>query len=171
MTTLVHMLREHRERYPELGDAQFHPLEHQDALREAQIIDVWIRSMNGTVGVLLELRQSLHFMEGDTGVLSFHQARGVNWRAAERDTQLTAWSLESSSFTRRGAGVVAKLEAGPFPGASLSIVAASVSFVVGTVFAASDPILDYGELSSDASIDGLASWGSTFSPVGESRLP
>ena len=48
MMKAVDMLAEHRERYPELSDAQFHPLAHQDVLREAQIIDVWIRAMNGT---------------------------------------------------------------------------------------------------------------------------
>lgn len=72
------------------------PLTEEDALQEAQVLDVRFDALAGVVGVLFELRQALQLQEANTGVLVAHGVRELTWSGPSRDTTLTAWSVGSS---------------------------------------------------------------------------
>src|SRR4051794_19506320 len=72
------------------------PLTEEDALQEAQLLDVRFDALAGFVGLVFELRQALQLREANTGVLVAHGVRTLTWSGPSRDTTLTAWSVGSS---------------------------------------------------------------------------
>ena len=72
------------------------PLTEEDALQEAQVLDVRFNTVTDVVGILFELRQALKLQEANAGVLVAQGVRELTWSGPGRETALTAWSVGSS---------------------------------------------------------------------------
>jgi hypothetical protein len=73
------------------------PLTEDDALQDAQPLDVRIDALNSTVGVLFELRVALQLREANTGVLVAHGVQNICWSASPRSAARTAWNVIAST--------------------------------------------------------------------------
>ncbi|WP_236787662.1 hypothetical protein [Amycolatopsis sp. GM8] len=140
------------------------PLTEDDALQEAQLLDVRFDALRSTVGLLFELRLALQLREGNTGVLVAQGVRELSWTASPRSTARTAWTVGGS--TPRNEDRLFGLELGmwPAPGARLKLVAESAAFLTGNV-PGLDQIPDYIEDDEATIRAGLAGWHSEFVPV------
>jgi hypothetical protein len=138
------------------------PLTEDDALQEAQLLDVRFDALRSTVGLLFELRLALQLREGNTGVLVGRGLRELSWTAGSRSTHRTAWTVGGS--LPRNESQLFGLQLGLWPNARLVLRAESASFFVGDV-PGLDRIPNYAE-DDDATIRAhLASWESEFVPV------
>ena len=107
------------------------PLTEDDALQEAQVLDVRFDALTGVVGILFELRQALQLEEANTGVLVARGVRELTWSGPRRDTALTAWSIGSSVPQAKDRLFSLSLVMWPHPGARLSLTAESAALDVG----------------------------------------
>lgn len=64
------------------------PLTEDDALQDAQVLDVRFDALSGVVGILFELRRALQLQEANTGVLVGQRVRELRWSGPARDTAL-----------------------------------------------------------------------------------
>lgn len=71
------------------------PLTENDALQEAQLLDVRVDALRSTVGLLFELRVALQLREANTGALVAHGVRKISWSSSPRPTPRTAWNVMS----------------------------------------------------------------------------
>jgi hypothetical protein len=55
------------------------PLTEDDALQEAQLLDVRFDALRSTVGLLFDLRMALQLREPNTGVLVVSGVRELSW--------------------------------------------------------------------------------------------
>ncbi|MFK4299250.1 hypothetical protein ABH924_004431 [Arthrobacter sp. GAS37] len=53
------------------------PLTEEDALEEAQVLDIRFDALAGIAGILFDLRQALQLREANTGVLVAHRVHGL----------------------------------------------------------------------------------------------
>lgn len=140
------------------------PLTEDDALQEAQLLDVRFDVLRSTAGLLFELRTALQLREANTGVLIARGVRTLAWSSGRRETERTAWSVGGSVVTSTDRLFGLELGLWPAPGAKLTLTAESAAFLVGDV-PGLDRIPDYlddDELTIRAQ---LASWQSEFEPV------
>ena len=141
------------------------PLTEDDALQEAQLLDVRFDALRSTVGLLFELRLALQLREGNTGVLVARGVRELSWSTGgESPAPRFAWTVAGSKI-----GTTNKLFdlriTGMRPGAGLGLVAESAAFFAGTV-PGLERIPDYVD-DDDATVrTQLAGWHSEFVPVG-----
>jgi hypothetical protein len=140
------------------------PLTEEDALQEAQLLDLRFDALNSTVGLLFELRLALQLRQANTGVLVARGVRELSWSAGQRSTAKTAWTV-GGSIPRSGDRLF-RLELGmwPVPGAQLKLVAENASFFSGDV-PRLDQIPDYMDDDDTTVRAHLASWHSDFVPV------
>ncbi len=144
---------------------EVNPLTEEDALQEAQVLDIRVDALIGVVAILFELRQALQLREANTGVLVAHGVRELTWSRPSRDTALTAWSV-GSSVPRGNEGLFQiSLIMWPHPGARLSLTAESAAFFVGNVPGLAEAPPDYGDVDRAALGHEVASWESAFEPV------
>lgn len=137
------------------------PLTEDDALMEAQVLDVRLDALRSRVAVLFELRLALQLREGNTGLLIADGVTAFEWDAAPRKTARTAWNVVGS--VARAAGGTLEMRLGMLPQAELLLRARSAAFYSGDVAVLLE-IPDYGE-ASDSELDAkLAQWDSDFSP-------
>lgn len=141
------------------------PLTEDDALQEAQVLDVRFHALAGVVGVLFELRQALQLQEANTGILVADGVRELTWSGPSRDTDLTAWSVGSSVPSANGRLFSMNLVMWPHPGAHLSLTAESAAFFVGEVPGLSKTPTDYSDYDRALVVGEVASWESWFEPV------
>ena len=140
------------------------PLTEDDALQEAQLLDVRFDALRSTAGLLFELRTALQLREANTGVLIVRGVRTLTWSSCPRDTERTAWTVGGSVVTSTDWWFGLELGLWPAPGAQLSVTAESAAFLVGDV-PGLDRIPDYLEDDECTVRDQLASWQSQFEPV------
>ena len=133
------------------------PLTDPDALQEAQLLDVRFDALRSTIALIFELRVSLQFDEGNTGVLIARAVRDIDWTVSKSPNARTAWNVVSSSVTRRGDAFEFRL--GTWPGASMSLTASNLEFYVGEV-PGLDHIPNYVNDSEEKLIQQLAGWSS-----------
>lgn len=146
----------------ELGSKpEMDPLTEDDALMEAQVLDVRLDTMRGRVAVLLELRLALHLREGNTGLLLGEGVTAFEWDAAPRDTARTAWSVVGS--VAHAVNGILEIRLGMLPRAELLLRAKSAAFYSGDVPGLLE-IPDYGEASESELSSKLPQWASNFSP-------
>lgn len=138
------------------------PLTEEDALQEAQLLDVRFDALRSTVGLLFELRLALQLREGNTGVLVARGVRELSWTAGPRSTTKTAWTVGGS--IPRNENRLFGIELGVWPNAQLKLTAASASFFAGDV-PDLDRIPDYMDDDEAAIRAQLAGWQSPFVPV------
>lgn len=139
------------------------PLTEDDALQEAQLLDVRFDALRSTAALLFELRLALQLREANTAVLLAHGVRKLSWTAESRSTARTAWNvLGSTPSTTDGVFSLALLI---WPRAQLRLSAIRAAFVAGDVPGLDGPPPDYTS-DDEATIQaGLAGWRSVFSPI------
>jgi hypothetical protein len=137
------------------------PLTEDDALMEAQVLDVQLDALRRRVAVLFELRLALQLREGNTGLLIADGVTAFEWDAAPRATARTAWNVVGS--VARAAGGILEIRLGMLPQAELLLRARSAAFYSGDVPGLLE-IPDYGEASDSELVARLAQWESDFSP-------
>lgn len=148
---------------PAAGALEANPLTQPDALQDAQVLDVRFHAVSGVLGVLFELRQSLHFYGPDTAVLICQGVSNFTWSAPARDTGLTAWSVDTSVPASEPFRLDLAIRSAP--GASMTIASANAIFVVGHVVGATEAPPDYTALTPDLEMPGVANWASGFVPT------
>jgi hypothetical protein len=138
------------------------PLTEDDALQEAQLLDLRLDALRSTVGLLFELRVALQLREANTGVLVAHGVRNISWSASPRPTARTAWNVISS--TPQHSDNLFGLNLQCWPEGRLELTAESAAFFVGDVAGIGEAPPDYGgdEFATQA---GLAGWRSAFRPL------
>lgn len=140
------------------------PLTEDDALQEAQLLEVRFDALRSTAALLFELRSALQLREANTGVLILRGVQTLTWTSGPRETERTAWTVGGSVVTSTDRRFGLELGLWPAPGAQLTLSAESAAFLAGDV-PGLDRIPDYlddDELTIRAQ---LASWRSAFEPV------
>ncbi|NYE96240.1 hypothetical protein FHU41_002490 [Psychromicrobium silvestre] len=142
---------------------EMNPLTEDDALQEAQILDVRFDALRSTVGVLFELRTALQLRQANTGVLIARGVREISWSTGGQSPRPRfAWVVAGSTI-----GIADRLFdlrlSGLHPGAQLVLVAESAAFFTGDV-PGLDRIPDYGEDDEATVRSNLAQWNSEFEP-------
>jgi hypothetical protein len=139
---------------------EMNPLTEEDALQEAQLLDLRFDVLTGVMGVLFELRQALQLREANTGVLVIRRIREFTWSSSGSDGALTAWSVLSSRPQSKDRHF--GLSIATWPDASFTLTAENASFFMGAVPGLSEAPPDYGG-SDRAMIDRqVARWDSSF---------
>jgi hypothetical protein len=138
------------------------PLTEDDALQDAQLLDVRIDAVRSTVGLLFELRVALQLRAANTGVLVAHGVRQISWSAMPRSTTRTAWNVIESR--PRCADRLFGLTLRCWPEGHLELSAEEAAFFVGEVADIGATPPDYGGDESTIQA-GLAGWQSSFKPV------
>jgi hypothetical protein len=121
------------------------PLVEDDALQEAQLIDMCFDALDMTVGLLFDLRGASQLRESNTGLLIARGVRELAWSGPDRGTELTAWTVGSSRPWVGAGSVGVRLSMWPAPGAELTVAARSAVFVTGDVPDLLDAPPDLGE--------------------------
>jgi hypothetical protein len=141
------------------------PLTEEDALQEAQLLDVRFDAISGAVAVLFELRLAIQLRESNTGVLVARGVRQLSWEGPARSAALTAWSVGRSTPRTRGELFSLRLEMWPHPGARLLLTAESAAFFAGDVSGLPEAPPDYGPGDRRAIDSEVAGWNSHFEPM------
>lgn len=141
------------------------PLTEEDALQEAQVIDVRFDALTGVAGILFELRQALQLQEANTGVLVARGVRELTWAGPRSDAPLTAWSIGSSAPSAKDRLFGLSLVMWPHPGAQLTLTAESAAFFVGDVPGLPAAPPDYGSGDRCLIAAEIPGWDSPFEPV------
>lgn len=139
-------------------------------LAESQVVDVRIDALSNSLGVLLDLRQSLQFTEVNTGLLLARSVTALHWTAPSRPTPLTAWSMDGASSRRQGGEMTFTTSMWPSPGADLQFTAKDVILV--TAMAANLPAapIAYTDLSRNQVRGHVPDWQTPIDVVGRFRL-
>lgn len=164
MITIEDLLRPDRRWREYASLPEMDPLTEDDALQEAQLLDVRFDALRSTAGLLFELRTALQLREANTGVLIARGVRALTWTSGPRETKRTAWTVGGSVITSTDRLFGLELGLWPAPGAQVTMSAESAAFFLGDV-PGLDRIPDYlddDELTIRAQ---LASWHSEFEPV------
>lgn len=147
------------------GQPEMDPLTEEDALQEAQLLDLRFDAVRLTVGLLLELRSALQLRAANTGVLVAHGVRELSWTGTPRSTQMTAWTIGGSVPRNENRLFGLSLGMWPAPGARLSLVAESAAFFTGEVPSLGEAPPDYSDGDPLKVGAMLAGWSSEFTPV------
>lgn len=138
------------------------PLTEDDALQEAQLLDVRFDALRSTVGLLFELRVALQLREANTGLLVVRGVRALSWTAASRMTPRTSWAVLSSRPEAREGLFTFGLAT--WPEARLALQGESAAFFAGDVRGL-QRIPDYVSDDEPTIRANLASWDVDFEPV------
>jgi hypothetical protein len=161
--TIEQLLRPSPELRSFAAQPEVDPLTENDALQEAQLLELRFDALHCTVGLLFELRLALQLRSANTGVLVAHGVHDLSWSAALRSTSRTAWNVVGSE--PRAADSVFGLELSFSPEARLSLSASHAAFFTGEVPGLSDTPPNYGGADEPAIRAQLAGWNSNFIPV------
>lgn len=153
------------------GEPYDQALYDEDALREAQLLDVRLDAVTQTAALLFELRTSLQY-DVTTGVVLARQVRDLSWTAAERPGPRVAWSVATMRTSEDARGLSLSVWLWPDPGARLSLNADALAFACGDVPGLGWTMADYGE-DDDATVRAwTATWSSPIELAGFwMRLP
>lgn len=137
-------------------------LTEQDALQEAQLIDVRFEALTSTAWLLFDCRQAIQLRIPNTAVLVVNGVRRLVWSGEGRGSR-TAWNvIASAPLAREG---IFSLKAAFFPNACLELEALSAEFFVGDVPGLSDAPPDFVEDDEETIRAHMASWRSIFEPT------
>jgi hypothetical protein len=120
---------------PALADIE-DPFLDPSLLNDAQITSIVVDVLAGTVGILLELRQTPH-LRANTGLIRVTGVAQQNWICTTVANEFTAWSI--SGATVHSAPTEFQLTAQCLPTGMLRVVGTSAEFVLldaGTLDAA-----------------------------------
>lgn len=137
------------------------PLTEDDALMEAQVLDIRLDALRSRMAILFELRLALQLREGNTGLLVADGVTAFEWSAGARETARTAWNVVGS--IARATGGILEVRLGMLPRAELLLRTRSAVFYSGDVPGLVE-IADYGEVQEPELDSMVAHWASEFSP-------
>lgn len=143
--------------HDDLAPAESDPFTEEDALDEAQVLDVRVDAVNGLVGVLLELRLAMGFTDGDTALLVLRDVESFSWRA-EPAAGRRVREVSGVAVDRSGGRVRLSLELGR--GQALTCAGSSAQFYVLEVEGLDEAPPDYTGDDEDVVQEGLAQWHS-----------
>jgi hypothetical protein len=135
------------------------PLTEENALQEAQMLDIRFDAVRSSVGVLYDLRTALQLQTANTGVFVATKVRDVTWSSEQRSPAHTAWNVISSVPNRVDGRITLSLMM--YPQASLRVIAQSAVFYVVEVPGIGDAPPDYGA-EEHLIRNGLPTWRSEF---------
>lgn len=107
------------------------PLGEQDALQEAQLVEVMFDPITRHLGLLFDLRQALQLRLGNTGFMTFEGMQQVSWSCAHRATPRSAWTVVGSVPDVQERSV--KIELFFVPDGELQALGLGATFYVGEV--------------------------------------
>lgn len=140
------------------------PLTEDDALQEAQLLDVRFDALRSTVGLLFELRLALQLRLANTGVLVAWGVRELSWSTGgQAPVSRFAWVVAGSTIGTSNRLFELRL-AGLRPAAGLGLTAESAAFFAGEV-PGLERIPDYVSDDEPTVRANLANWHSKFEPV------
>ena len=131
-------------------------LTEEDALQEAQLLDVRLDVLRSTVWLLFDCKGAVQIEMGNTAILVAHGVDRYVW-SSKRRGRYTAWSVVGSEpHAQDGFWTLALTFA---PSARLEMRATSAEFFVGDVPGCDEPQPDYGteddETIRKAGVEGL----------------
>lgn len=138
------------------------PLIEQDALQEAQVIEVLFDITARRLGLLFDLRQALQLRLGNTGLMTFEGVEEFAWSAASRATPLTAWTVVTSVPEQRDGRV--RIDLFFVPDGELHVVAFAAAFYLGDVPHLPSAPPDFTEATREEIAAGMPSFVSSFEP-------
>jgi hypothetical protein len=162
--TIEDLLRPDRRWREFASQPEMDPLTEDDALQEAQLLDVRFDALRCSAGLLFELRGALQLREANTGVLVAHGVQELSWTGAKRTTARTAWTVGGSVISNIDQLFGLEFGMWPAPGAQLRLRAESAAFFLGDV-PGLERIPDYVSDDEATVRANLASWHSQFVPV------
>ncbi|PPK90198.1 hypothetical protein CLV92_1267 [Kineococcus xinjiangensis] len=138
-----------------------------DLLLESSLVSVHVDALSSQVALLIDLRTCPSFGSADTAVLLARGVTSTAWKAAQRSTSFTAWTILGFDVDEDDDEVTLHLACNP--GASLTVVATEAFFVTGVVpgIGAGQP--DYGDAAAVVRA-GVAHWHSPISVDEVQRL-
>ena len=140
------------------------PLTEEDALQEAQLLDVRFDALRSTAGILFELRTALQLRDSNTGVLVTWGTRELEWSSGDQSPlPRFAWVITASTVERTHRLLKLRL-IGPRPQNELRILAESAAFFAGDVQGLGR-IPDYVSADESTLRSSLANWTSSFTPA------
>lgn len=142
-----------------------------DALREAQLLEIWHDALRSAAGLLFELRTSLQYDDANTGVLVARGVRELSWTAPPRVTARTAWTVDGSRIGPENGLSRLHMAFWPAPGAVLTVRAEQLVFIGGDVPGLDEAPPDYGSSDERQLRASLAGWRSEFTPRHAVFLP
>jgi hypothetical protein len=145
------------------GKPEMDPLSEDDALQEAQLLDVRVDALRSTVALLFELRTALQLRTANTALFVGYSITRLAWSAESRSTRNTAWNVMAS--LPRYEGRMFHFSIDMCPSARLELTATSAAFYVGDVPGLLEAPPDYVDDDDAAGRAGIAGWRSPFSPV------
>jgi hypothetical protein len=167
MMTIEDLLRPNQTLAP-VTAPEMDPLREEDALQEAQLLDVRIDVLGSTAGLLLELRTSLHFTDGNAAVLVIRDPREIRWQSAPIGLPLTAFTVVTSRASMEDTGLLT-FAVELTPEASLEIYGGEAELYVVEVPEIGDAPPDYSNGSFEGIRDFLPLWSSACSLLQASR--
>lgn len=112
---------------PTVGDAHaVNPFADQDALTEAQVIEIRYSGITSTLGILLEMRLADQIRTTSTALIVAASVSIYSWQQTDRNHGRTAWTIIRSTPKRTPSGLT--LELVTSPSALLSFTAHQASF-------------------------------------------
>ncbi|MFJ5925722.1 hypothetical protein ACIQF6_24245 [Kitasatospora sp. NPDC092948] len=153
---------------PVVPAPEMNPLAEDDALQEAQLIDLRVHALSSTAALLFELRTALQFDTGNAAVLIVRGLEKSEWRPGGRRDGKTAWSVVGSTVRTgsRSFGIEIDL----YPNAKVEVSGASAEFYVVDVPGISEAPPDYSLEGEEFMRSDLPGWDSPFSLLQASRL-
>jgi len=144
------------------------PLVVSDALLEAQVLNVRLDCLTGTVGVLFEFRVAMQMHESNAGVLVATGVEDFRWATETRSTSLTAWNIVGSSVEPEASGL--RLRIACYPDADLTLLATSLAFLNCQVSSIADVPPDYTRGDDDLVRSSVPGWQSEIAVVSGSYI-
>lgn len=150
---------------PSLPDAE-NPFLNPDALIDAQITRVLVDVLGGSVGVLLELRQSSR-LRGNTALLRVQGVAQQNWLCTQTANEFTAWTVTGARVYQHEREFQLVIDC--LPVGTLRVVGAAAEFVLldADTLTADPP--DYRSDSRALIRFGVANESTEVTPLGVAR--
>lgn len=140
------------------------PFADDDALLEAQIIEVRYDGIRSVLGIILEMRLAERISESSTALIVASEVTHYSWKQVDRKGGRTAWTIIGSVPEPNDPGV--KLHLTLSPSAALSFTSNRASFYsvrINELENAAPP--DYVEESLSEIRNGIARWNSEVDVV------
>ncbi|MED5815264.1 hypothetical protein VST63_23130 [Mycolicibacterium sp. 050232] len=150
------------------GTIASNPFSEDDALVEAQILEIRYDGIRSVLGVALEMRLAERITETSTALLLAHNVIHYSWNQTDRRGGRTAWTIISSSPLRTETGFGLELKTSPSGALSITANSASLYSVRISELEGTAPP-DYGDRNYAAIRRGIANWASDVEVVGVSH--
>lgn len=141
------------------------PFSEEDALLEAQILEVRYDGIRSVLGVVLEMRLAERITETSTALLVAHNVIHYSWNQTDRRGGRTAWTVISSTPQRTESQFTLELKTSPSGSLSITTTSASLYSVrINGLEGTAPP--DYGIPNYAEIRRGIANWTSHVEVVG-----